>query len=198
MKRFVLIVLCAMLLACGKKEKGVISVENKSSHVIKFEFAQNYESKIITLQPTKSIDCAWERYFHCIIQEPNINLLRKQKTKEKITIFDNDQLNSYTVINGVCNLTILDAGQFLLADSSNAHITSLPLAQGTTNIKTFKPLSFKNIIFDESPTFNIGSLTYKQIEKIENVYYLNENNSGNLITTRLNIIINNGTIKITK
>lgn len=198
MKKIVLILLCALSLfiSCGKKEKGVMTIENKSSHVLDIEFAQNYSSEFIKLQPNDSISRSWDRYFHCIIEKPSTNILKRQQTKEKITIFDNDNLYSYTVINGVCPLKLLDENQFILAQAVGVPADSIDIAQGNNTIKTFTPLSIKNIIFDTSETIVIGGSTYKKIEKIGNDYFLNENQGGALKRSKIHISLNNNTIII--
>lgn len=200
MKKIVLILLCtlSLFISCGKKEKGVMTIENKSSHVLDIEFAQNYSSEFIKLQPNDSISRSWERYFHCIIEKPSTNILKRQQTKEKITIFDNDNLYSYTVINGVCPLKILDENQFILAQAVGVPVDSINITQGNNTIKTFIPLSIKNIIFDTSETIVIGGSTYKKIEKIGNDYFFNED-LGGLKSSKIHILfIGNNTIKITK
>ncbi|UTC92528.1 hypothetical protein [Treponema denticola] len=200
MKKIVLILLCtlSLFISCGKKEKGVMTIENKSSHVLDIEFAQNYSSEFIKLQPNDSISRSWERYFHCIIEKPSTNILKRQQTKEKITIFDNDNLYSYTVINGVCPLKILDENQFILAQAVGVPVDSINITQGNNTIKTFIPLSIKNIIFDTSETIVIGGSTYKKIEKIGDDYFLNED-LGGLKSSKIHILfIGNNTIKITK
>lgn len=196
MKKIVLILLCALSLfiSCGKKEKGVITIENKSSHVLDIEFAQNYSSEFIKLQPNDSISRSWERYFHCIIEKPSTNILKRQQTKEKITIFDNNNLYSYTVINGVCPLKILDENQFILAQAVGVPVDSINITQGNNTIKTFIPLLIKNIIFDTSETIVIGGSTYKKIEKIGDDYFFNENQSGALKRSKIHISLNNNTI----
>ena len=198
MKKIVLILLCALSLfiSCGKKEKGVITIENKSSHVLDIEFAQNYSSEFIKLQPNDSISRSWERYFHCIIEKPSTNILKRQQTKEKITIFDNNNLYSYTVINGVCPLKILDGNQFILAQAIGVPVDSINITQGNNTIKTFIPLSVKKIIFDTSETIVIGGSTYKKIEKIGDDYFLNENQGGALKRSKIHISLNNNTIII--
>ena len=199
MKKIVFVGLIALLLiSCGKVEKGSITIENKSTHEVVIEFAQNYSSEFITLQPSDSISRSWERYFHCIIEKPSTNILKRQQTKEKITIFDNDNLYSYTVINGVCPLKILDGNQFILAQAVGVPADSIDIAQEDNTIKTFTPLSIKNIIFDTSETIVIGGSTYKKIEKIGDDYFLNENHGG-LKSSKIHILfIGNNTIKITK
>ena len=199
MKKIVLVGLIALLFGgCGKVEKGSITIENKSTHEVVIEFAQNYSSEFITLQPSDSISRSWERYFHCIIEKPSTNILKRQQTKEKITIFDNDNLYSYTVINGVCPLKILDGNQFILAQAVGVPADSIDIAQEDNTIKTFTPLSIKNIIFDTSETIVIGGSTYKKIEKIGDDYFLNENHGG-LKSSKIHILfIGNNTIKITK
>ena len=199
MKKIVLILLCAisMFTSCGKKEKGVMTIENKSSKTVYIEFAQNYSSEFITLQPSDSISRSWERYFHCIIKNPSTNILKRQQTKEKITIFDNDNLYSYTVINGVCPLKLLDENQFVLAQAVGVPVGSINIAQGNNPpIKTFIPLSIKNIILSSDETFTIGSTTYKKIEKIGDDYFLNENQGGSLKRSKIHISLNNNTIII--
>ncbi|MGI5060546.1 hypothetical protein E4N89_06120 [Treponema denticola] len=200
MKKIVLILLCALSLfiSCGKKEKGVMTIENKSSHVLDLEFAQNYSSEFIKLQPNDSISRSWDRYFHCIIEKPSTNILKRQQTKEKIIIFDKDNLYSYTIINGVCPLKILDENQFILAQAVGVPVDSINITQGNNTIKTFIPLSVKKIIFDTSETIVIGGSTYKKIEKIGDDYFLNED-LGGLKSSKIHILfIGNNTIKITK
>ena len=200
MKKIVLIILCAisMFTSCGKKEKGVMTIENKSSQTVYIEFAQNYSSEFLTLQPNDITSCSWERYFHCIIEKPSTNILKRQQTKEKITIFDKDNLYSYTIINGVCPLKILDENQFILAQAVGVPVDSINITQGNNTIKTFIPLSVKNIILSSDETFTIGSTTYKKIEKIGDDYFLNED-LGGLKSSKIHILfIGNNTIKITK
>lgn len=198
MKKIVLILLCAisMFTSCGKKEKGVMTIENKSSKTVYIEFAQNYSSEFLTLQPNDITSRSWERYFHCIIKKPSTNILKRQQTKEKITIFDNDNLYSYTVINGVYPLKLLDENQFILAQAVGVPVDSINITQGNNTIKTFIPLSIKNIIFDTSETIVIGGATYKKIEKIGDDYFFNENQSGALKRSKVHISLNNNTIII--
>ena len=176
MKKIVFVGLIALsFISCGKVEKGSITIENKSTHEVVIEFAQNYSSEFITLQPSDSISRSWERYFHCIIEKPSTNILKRQQTKEKITILNNDNLYSYTIINGVCPLKILDGNQFILAQAGGVPVGSINIAQGNNPIKTFIPLSVKNVIFDTNETVNIGGSMYR-IEKIGDDYFLNNNN----------------------
>lgn len=200
MKKIILVVLCAisMFTSCGKKEKGVMTIENKSSKTVYIEFAQNYSSEFLTLQPNEIASRSWERYFHCIIEKPSTNILKRQQTKEKITIFDNDNLYSYNIINGVCPLKILDENQFILAQAVGVPVDSINITQGDNPIKTFIPLSIKNIILSSDETFTIGSTTYKKIEKIGDDYFFNED-LGGLKSSKIHILfIGNNTIKITK
>ena len=176
MKKIVFVGLIALLLiSCGKVEKGSITIENKSTHEVVIEFAQNYSSEFITLQPSDLISRSWERYFHCIIEKPSTNILKRQQTKEKITVLNNDNLYSYTIINGVCPLKILDGNQFILAQAGGVPVGSINIVQGNNPIKTFIPLSVKNVIFDTNETVTIGSSMYR-IEKIGDDYFLNNNN----------------------
>ena len=200
MKKIVLVGLIALLIGgCGKVEKGSITIENKSTHEVVIEFAQNYSSEFITLQPSDLISRSWERYFHCIIEKPSTNILKRQQTKEKITIFDNDNLYSYTVINGVCPLKILDENQFILAQAVGAPVDSINITQGNNTIKTFKPLSVKKIIFDTSETIVIGGSTYKKIEKMGDDYFFNYEKNGKLETAQIKIIFaSDYVVKITK
>lgn len=188
MKKIVLVGLIALLFGgCGKVEKGSITIENKSTHEVVIEFAQNYSSEFITLQPSDSISRSWERYFHCIIEKPNTNILKRQQTKEKITILDNDNLYSYTVRNSVCPIKILDGNQFILAQSVGVPVESILINQGDNTIKTFRPLSVKNIIFDKGVSFDIDGVTYYPIEKKGKFYYFNKVKDGKLEVKKINI-----------
>lgn len=188
MKKIVFVGLIALLLiSCGKIEKGSITIENKSTHEVDIEFAQNYSSEFIKLQSGDSISCSWERYFHCIIQKPSTNILKKQQTKEKITILNNDKLYTYTVKNGVCPLKMLDNNQSILASSTYTVESFFVLPQTTSEIKTFRPLSVKNIIFDKGTSFDIGGVTYYTIEEKEGFYYFNTLKDGKLETKKINI-----------
>lgn len=191
MKKIVLVGLIVLLFfGCGKVEKGVMTIENKSTHEVIIEFAQNYSSEFITLQPSDSISRSWERYFHCIIQKPSINILKRQETKEKITIFDNDKLYTYKVTNGIPDLTmleILDGNQSILAQADGHPVNSIPLTLGLSTINTFIPLSIKNIIFNKGTPFNIGETTYYPIEKKGEFYYFNNLKAGKLESKKINI-----------
>ena len=188
MKKIVFVGLIALLLiSCGKIEKGSITIENKSTHEVDIEFAQNYSSEFIKLQSGDSISRSWERYFHCIIQKPSTNILRRQQTKEKITIFNNDKLYTYTVKNGVCPLKMLDNNQYILASSTYTVESFFELPQKTSEIKTFRPLSVKNIIFDKGASFNFDGNTYYPIEKRGDFYYFNELKGGKLEVKKINI-----------
>ena len=189
MKKIVFVGLIALLLiSCGKIEKGSITIENKSTHEVDIEFAQNYSSEFIKLQSGDSISRSWDRYFHCIIEKPSTNILKRQQTKEKITIFDKDNLYSYTIINGVCPLKILDENQFILAQAVGVPVDSINITQGNNTIKTFIPLSAKKIIFDTSETIVIGGSTYKKIERMGDDYFFNYEKNGKLETAQIKII----------
>ena len=189
MKKIVLVGLIALLfISCGKVETGSITIENKSTHEVVIEFAQNYSSEFITLQPSNSISRSWERYFHCIIEKPSTNILKRQQTKEKITILNNDNLYTYIVKNGVCPLKMLDDNQSILASSTYTVESFFWLPQKTSEIKTFQPLSLKNIIFDKGVSFDIDGVTYYTIEKKKDgFYYFNKDIGGNLSSKRINI-----------
>lgn len=196
MKKLVLIALIAVLfVGCGKKEKGIVTIENKSSYPIEFEFAQNYESKMITLQSNNAIDCAWEHYFHCIIKKPSTNILKKQETKEKIVILNNDNLCSYTVKNGVCDLIMLDNNQSLLALPTNSPTDSITLNKGQSNIKTFRSLSVQNVIFNKNIT--IGTDQYLQFKRDGNLFYY-EKTSGDYSIVIIKVEISGNNIIISK
>lgn len=188
MKKIVFVWLLALLfISCGKVEKGSITIENKSTHEVVIEFAQNYSSEFITLQPNDTTSRSWERYFHCIIEKPSTNILKRQQTKEKITILDNDNLYSYTVRNSVCPIKILDGNQFILAQSVGVPVESIFINQGDNTIKAFRPLSVKNIIFDKGVSFDIDGVTYYPIEKKGEFYYFNKVKDGKLEVKKINI-----------
>lgn len=171
-----------LFVGCGKIEKGVMTIENKSTHLVNIKFAQNYSSEFITLQPNDSINRSWERYFHCIIENPSINILKKQQTKEKITISNNDKLYTYKVINGVSPLKMLDNNQSILASSMYTVEDFFELTQKNSEIKTFKAISIENIIFDKGGTVNVNGLNYDQItKKGDSFFFYSKDGEGNLV-----------------
>ena len=191
MKKIVLVGLITFLIiSCGKIERGIITIENKSTHLVKVEFAQNYSSEFITLSPSTSVERSWERYFFCFIKNTNKHILEKKETKEKITIFNNDRLHSYKVMNGVPDLTmleLLDDNQFILALPDGTPTSSIILNPGLATINTFLPLSTKNMVFNKGTPFNIGSDTYYPIEKKGEIYYFNKFVAGKLESKKINI-----------
>lgn len=191
MKRIILVGLIGILIiGCRKIEKGVMVVENKSTHSVDLEFAQNYSSEFLTLSPNTSVERSWERYFFCFIKKPHKNLLRTEKTNEQITILDNDRLHTYKVTNGVSDLTmleLLDENQFILALPDGTPTNSIALNPGISFIHTFTSLSIQNIIFNKGTSFSIDGNTYYPIEKKGGVYYFNIPKAGKLETKKINI-----------
>ena len=103
------------------------------------------------------------------------------------------------IINGVCPLKLLDGNQFILAQAVGVPAASIDIAQGNNPIKTFRPLSVKNIILSSDETFAIGSTTYKKIEKIGDDYFFNYEKNGKLETAQIKIIFaSDYVVKITK
>ncbi|UTC62606.1 hypothetical protein E4O05_01445 [Treponema sp. OMZ 787] len=191
MKRIVFVGLMMVLLSgCGKVEKGVITIENKSSYPVEISLGQNYSSERIELQPSTSIKRPWEVYCICVVEKPSLTLLKKQQTKEKIVISNTDELYTYKVSNRTHNLTMLkmlDEKQSILAGEDGILTSSIHLNLGDTTIHTFSPLSIKNIIFDKGIPFNIGEASYYPIEKKGEFYYFNKIIDGKLDTKRINI-----------
>ena len=191
MKKIVLLGLITFLIiSCGKIEMGVITIENKSTHSVDVEFTQNYSSEFITLLPNTLVERSWKKYFFCFIKNTNKNLLKKKETKEKITIFDNDRLYTYKVMNGVPDLTmleLLDENQFILALPDGTPTNSIILNPGLSTISTFVPLSAKNMVFDKGTPFTIGRDTYYPIEKKGEIYYFNKLIDGKLESKKINI-----------
>ena len=91
-------------------------------------------------------------------------------------------------INGVCPLKMLDNNQSILASSTYTVESFFELPQKTSKIKTFRPLSVKNIIFDKGASFDIDGVAYYPIEKKKDgFYYFNKDIGGNLSSKRINI-----------
>ena len=191
MKKIVLLGLMTVLvIGCRKVEKGVVTIENKSTHSVDIKISQNYSSEFITLSSKSSVERYWERYVFCFIEKPHKNFLKTEKTKEKITIFDNDRLYTYKVINAVPDLTVLellDANQCILALSDGTPTRSISLNSGISNINTFIRLSAENIVFNRGISFNVGKETFYSIEKKGDAYYFNKLQSGKLETKKINI-----------
>lgn len=191
MKKIVFVWLIALLFfGCGKVEKGSITIENKSTHEVDIEFAQNYSSEFIKLQSGDSISCSWERYFHCIIEKPSTNILKRQQTKEKITILNNDNLCTYTVRNGIPDLTMLemiDETKSILAQPDGTPTNSITLNPGVSTVNNFVPLSIKNIVFNKGTPFTVAGHSYYPIEKKGEFYYFNQLKAGKLETKKINI-----------
>ena len=114
----------------------------------------------------------------------------EKETKEKITIFNNDRLLTYKVMNGIPDLTmleLLDENQFILALPDGTPTSSIILNPGLATINTFVPLSTKNMVFNKGTPFNIGSDTYYPIEKKNEIYYFNKPTAGKLESKKINI-----------
>ena len=200
MKRIILIgLIFILIISCGKIEKGVVAIENKSTHLVEIRFSQNYSSECITLLPNTLVERSWERYFFCLIEKPHTHLLKKEETGEQILIFNNDRLHTYKVTNGVPDLTmleLLDEDQFILALSDGTPTNSILLSPGSSTINTFIPLSVRNMIFNKGTSFNIGENTYYPIEKKGEFYYFNKVVGGKLDSTKINIDLINKEIII--
>ena len=179
-----------LIINCGKIENGVIAIENKSTRLVEVEFVQNYSSEFMTLLPNTLVERSWKKYFFCFIKNTNKNLLKKKETKEKITIFDNDRLHTYKVMNGIPDLTmleLLDENQFILALPDGTPTNSIFLNPGLSTINTFIPLSVKNMVFSKGIPFTIGVNTYYPIEKKDEFYYFNKLIAGKLESKKINI-----------
>lgn len=191
MKKAILVgLIFVLVISCGRIERGVIIIENKSTYSVDIEFAQNYSSEFITLSPNALTERSWERYFFCFIKNTNKHILKKKETKEKITIFNNDRLLTYKVMNGVPDLTmleLLDKNQFILALPDGTPTNSIILNTGLSTINTFVPLSSKNMVFDKGTPFTIGRDTYYPIEKKGEIYYFNKLIAGKLESKKINI-----------
>ncbi|WP_024751922.1 hypothetical protein [Treponema phagedenis] len=218
MKKMIFVGLIVLLLGgCGKVEKGRITIENKSSYEIEIEFAQNYSSKIIKLQSGDSIDRSWERYFHCIIQKPSINILKKQQTKEKITISDKNDLVSYRIINNLpksikvngetmeLNIRLLDEKQYLLSQNSKyVNYIDVDAKKPYNDITLFRPITKDNIFImcldknNDEAKFNFkyknetSPKTYRVIEKNEDLLFQQISDDGKeLVISRIEVKIIN-------
>ena len=191
MRKIVLVwMISILLISCRKMEKGTMTIENKSKHSVDVKISQNYSSEFINLSPKTLVERPWERYVFCFIEKPHTNLLRTEKTKEKITIFDNDRLYTYKITNAVPDLTVLellDDNQFILALPDGTPTRSISLNPGISNINTFIRLSINNIVFNDGIPFTIGGDKYYPIEKRGQFYYFNKSVSGKLESKKINI-----------
>ena len=218
MKKIVLFGLIALLLGgCGKIEKGVMTIENKSSYPIDIEFAQNYSSETITLRPNQTTSRSWERYFHCIIKKPNINIIKKQETKEKISIFDKNDLVSYRIINNLPKsikvneewmelyIRLLDKEQYLLSQNNKyVNYIDIDATKPYNDITLFRPITKDNIFImcldknNNEAKFNFKyenettPKAYHVIEKDEDLFFQEISDDGKkLVISRIEVKIIN-------
>lgn len=202
MNKIILVLLATLsIFGCGKKEKGVVFMANKSKYNAKVAFSQYYSSstEYIHLSPGQSKNIMWTDSYSCWLEEPHFNLVNIEESKEKYIITTKDSLTKYNVINGLCKLKLLDENQYILANQNKEYVTNLEIETGASIIYFFiKDISINNLILDKGNEIEINGKKYNQIDKVGDNYYFNESVSSTFVSTKINIYINGNTIYISK
>lgn len=197
MKKIAVLLLLVLALAgCGKKESGVFTVQNNSSYTVTFNISQDYQSEKHTLASGKSKEFPWKGYIIFYTISPG-GAITYKKSSNRVVITDNTNTYKYTVRNSIIPITILDNNQNILC-LNKLKVDTLSIPEGESQIECFSPITEQSIILDNGTPFTIGSKQYTPIEKIGASYYLNENNSGKIKTSKINISIGSYFILIYK
>lgn len=197
MKRIaVLLLLVLAITGCGKKESGIFTVQNDSSYTVTFNISQDYKSEKYTLTSGEFKDFPWERYITFYTISPK-GIITYKQSANKAVIINNTNIYKYQVRNSIAPITILDHDQNILC-LNNLKVDSISIPEGESEISSFMPITQQSIILGKGDVFTINNKHYYPIEKIGEFYYFNENNSGKIKTSKINILIENNLIVIYK
>ena len=115
---FAVACLCLFSAACGKKEKGTLTVQNTSAHPVSFSVGQNYRIDNYTVAAAQLKSVHWEYYNLFWIESPK-NIVTYTQSGSTVTIADNPP--SYTVLiknQTGATLTVKDDGLYVLAGNT--------------------------------------------------------------------------------
>lgn len=211
----VVILIVCLIISCGKKEKGVMTIENKSTYPVEIEFAQNYKSQTFNLAPLESKNCEWEHYHHCLVKSPSLNIIHTEEVDSHFIISNKKTSVHYRVINelpksidvnsGTMDISIrlIDNGQnLLLKNGIYAEHIDIDPAKPYTDITLFRPITEKNIFisclnkdkneakFDFKYENETLSKTYKVIENTNGLYFQKiSDDKKELVISRIKINI---------
>jgi len=197
MKKIAVLLLLVLALAgCGKKESGVFTVHNNSSYTVTFNISQDYQSEKHTLASGKSKAFSWKGYITFYTISPGGAITYKQSSN-KVVITDNTNIYKYTVRNSIIPITILDNNQNILC-LNKLKTDAISIPEGESEIECFRPITQQSIIIDTGAPFTINDKSYTPIEKNGDSYYFNENDSGKIKTSKINISVESNLIIIYK
>lgn len=152
----VLLLLVVTLAGCGKKESGVFTVQNDSSHTVTFGIGQDHKVEKYSVESGRSKDIPWKQYILFYPISPT-NIISHTQTNNKAVIKDKAPIYDYIIKNDVCNnLNILDGiykngniseddRKFLLSENGST-VDKIEMQIGETVIKCFNELNTKDII----------------------------------------------------
>ncbi|PIE98649.1 MAG: hypothetical protein CR988_02270 [Treponema sp.] len=190
-----LIFTCLFVLSCKNVENGYFNISNKSTHTIKFEFAQNYQSSFYSLAPNEQIRLKWTGYHLCIISNPALSVIKINESKSNMNITDIQPKYKYTVRNNISGLKFYDAKKSIYS-ALNKPTDALTIPTGEQEINCYQLIDISNLILKSDENINISGKTYPKIEKMGNDFYINKNISGKLITNKIEIKIQKNLIII--
>ena len=155
-KSAVLLLLVLALAGCGKKESGVFTVQNDSSHTVTFKIGQDYKIEEYTIANGVSKTIPWKQYVHFWTVSPK-NIISCTESSNKAVITDKAPNYDYIIKNDVCNnLKILDGiykngdiseddRKFLLSENGSS-VKQITVSKGKKAIKCFNKLDTDDII----------------------------------------------------
>ena len=195
MKKIAVLLLLVLVLAgCGKKESGILTVQNDSSYTVTFKIGQDYRIEEYSIDSGVSKNIPWKQYVLFYPVRPG-GVITWNQSSNKVVITDNTNIYKYKVRNSVMPITILDNNQNILC-INKLKVDTISIPEGESEIECFRPMTNQSIILDKGTPFTIGSKEYTPIEKIGNDYYLNEEKDGKIKTSKINITIENNLIVI--
>ena len=191
----VLLMLVLALAGCGKKESGIFTVQNNSSYTVTFEIGQDYKVERYSIESAMSKDIPWKQYVLFYPVSPG-GVITWNQSSNKVVISNNTTVYKYQVRNCVTPIKLKNNQNILCLGNLNIEMLNIP--EGESEIECFKPITQQAIIIDNGTPFTIGSKEYTPIEKIGDSYYFNENDSGKIKTSKINISIESNLIIIYK
>ena len=197
MKKIAVLLLLVLALAgCGKKESGVFTVQNDSSHTVTFEIGQDYKVEKYSIESGVSKDIPWKQYVLFWPVSPK-NIISWTQGNNKATIKNKTDFYIASINNLLeCKIILQDnEKQIFVNKTEDSWVNEISVDAKKINedIKLFRNINKSDIVLKQNTqiiTEDGIDYTY-QIKTSGNSFYLEKKweteNSSHVKTSHLQL-----------
>ena len=178
MKKIAVLLLLVLALAgCGKKESGIFTVQNDSSHAVTFHINQDYQSEEYTILSKMSKDIPWKQYVTFYPVSPK-NIISWTQSNNKAIIKNKTDFYIASISNLLeCKIILQDNEKWIFVNETEdswANEISIDSQKINEHIKLFRNIKKSDIVLkQETQIITKDGIHYTyQIKTSGNNFYL--------------------------